>query len=1013
MDRMKVPVKSTRRSLAAIAVIVGMSLSCDSPSGPGNGPDPDTSASLQQSSVTSSQPSIIADGKSTAQITVTLKDASGTPLGQSGGSVSLLATRGTVGPITDQNNGSYIATLTSATTSGPSIVSASLAGSALSNTASINFLAGPPAAMSIANVSSNGQSAVVGAMVANPPSVRVADANGNGVPNVAVTFAIAGGGGSITGASQTTTEGGVATVGSWRLGNTPGANALTATVTVPGANALGESSAMADIVVTFTATATSGAAGSISMNGGDGQTAIAGDAVATPPSVKVVDALGNPVNGASVNFFVATGGGSITGGSAATNAAGVATVGSWTLGNTAGPNTLTAGAVGVSGTITFSATGIVGPAALIAVANPASNAQTAAAGSAVAVAPSVKVTDSRGNPVSGVAVAFAVASGGGSITGPNATTDASGIAAVGSWTLGPVAGANSLTATSGSLGGSPVTFTATGTAGSAGALTIVAGDAQTAVAGSDVTIAPSVKVTDANGNAVAGVTVTFAAASGGGSVTGASATSNATGIATVGSWKLGTTAGTNILTASSGSLPEVSFTATGTAGAAALITINAGNNQAATVGTAVPVPPSVKVTDANANVVAGATVTFAVAFGGGSVTGANATSNASGIATVGSWTVGAAAGINSLTATLAGVAGASVTFNAAASVVPPLNITITGSRERSQTVTASVTQDGTVLAPSAVTLTVVPADGGQVNADGTIKLLKVGSLTINASASGRSGSTTVTVTQPPLVVFDLVRNFSRQIWQVAIDGGDLRQLSKNGSDNQHPTRVGNKLVFAGTRSGRAFDLFAINLADSSETQLTNTNFAEREPNLSPNGSRLVFVSAENGLDRAMYANADATGAAVVNDISNNTGAVEISPAWSPTSDKVIFSSTATGGTPDLWIQNSFGTIATKLSAPANTSAAEVNPVWNAAGQIAFHTNRAGSDEIWLTNTSGSTAVKLTDGGTPTWLPDGRIVFVRFTGSSGALFWIDPVSPAVVHPIDVGGGDAQRPSAVLP
>jgi hypothetical protein len=45
------------------------------------------------------------------------------------------------------------------------------------------------------------------------------------------------------------------------------------------------------------------------------------------------------------------------------------------------------------------------------------NEQTAAPGTAVATTPSVKVTDANDNPVSGVAVTFAVTSGGGSITG--------------------------------------------------------------------------------------------------------------------------------------------------------------------------------------------------------------------------------------------------------------------------------------------------------------------------------------------------------------------------------------------------------------------------------------------------------------------------------------------------------------------------------------------------------------------------------------------------------------------
>lgn len=680
----------------------------------------------------------------------------------------------------------------------------------------------------------------------------------------------------------------------------------------------------------------------------------------------------------------------------------------------AGPAVISATLGGAALTNTVTVNFIAGPPAAIAIANAASNNQTAAAGSNVPIPPSVKITDANSNPVQGVSVAFAVATGGGSITAANATTNAEGIAQVGSWTLGTAPGPNSLTATSAGLTGSPVAFTATGTGTGTGtgSLTIASGDGQSAIAGQNVAVAPSVKVADANGAAVSGATVTFAVASGGGSVTGATATTNASGIATVGSWRLGTTAGTNTLTATSGSLPAVTFTATGTVGAAALITINAGNNQTATIGTIIATPPSVRVTDANGNVVAGAGVTFAVASGGGSITGSNATTNASGIATVGSWTLGSSAGPNTLTASLNGVSGQSVTFTATGAASNSLGISVSGKVERNETITVTVTQDGVPLAPGSVTVTLSPAENGTVNGDGTIKLLKAGSLTINAQANTRSGSLTITVGQPPLVVFDLVSNFSRQIWQVAIDGGDLVQLTTAGSDNQHPSRVGSKVVYAGARNGKPFDLFSLNLTNSVETQITNNGFSERDPNLSPNGNRIVYVSSENGLDRAIYANADGSGVGVVDDISNNIGAVEITPAWSPGSDRVILSSTA-GGNPDLWIQNALGTIAAKMPAPANTSAAEVNPVWSTDGKIAFHTTRSGSDEIWITDATGATATKLTDGASPSWLRDGKLVFVRFTGTSGSLYWLDPANPSVVHPINVGGGDAQHPSGVLP
>ena len=78
------------------------------------------------------------------------------------------------------------------------------------------------------------------------------------------------------------------------------------------------------------------------------------------------------------------------------------------------------------------------------------------------IAPSVKATDANSKPVSGAAVIFAVASGGGSITGGDQTTNESGVATVGSWTLGPTVGTNTLTATAEGLAGSPAIFTATG-----------------------------------------------------------------------------------------------------------------------------------------------------------------------------------------------------------------------------------------------------------------------------------------------------------------------------------------------------------------------------------------------------------------------------------------------------------------------------------------------------------------------------------------------------------------------
>jgi adhesin/invasin len=90
----------------------------------------------------------------------------------------------------------------------------------------------------------------------------------------------------------------------------------------------------------------------------------------------------------------------------------------------------------------------------------AGDGQSATVGTAVSVPPTVQVFGNDGLPASGVAVTFSVVEGGGTITGATTTTNQNGIASIGSWTLGPRAGTNTLQASAGNL---LFTFTATAT----------------------------------------------------------------------------------------------------------------------------------------------------------------------------------------------------------------------------------------------------------------------------------------------------------------------------------------------------------------------------------------------------------------------------------------------------------------------------------------------------------------------------------------------------------------------
>ena len=66
-------------------------------------------------------------------------------------------------------------------------------------------------------------------------------------------------------------------------------------------------------------------------------------------------------------------------------------------------------------------------------------------GSALTTNPVVVAKNSTGAPVAGVAITFAIDSGGGSVAVTLATTGADGTSSPGTWTLGSAEGANVLT----------------------------------------------------------------------------------------------------------------------------------------------------------------------------------------------------------------------------------------------------------------------------------------------------------------------------------------------------------------------------------------------------------------------------------------------------------------------------------------------------------------------------------------------------------------------------------------
>lgn len=285
------------------------------------------------------------------------------------------------------------------------------------------------------------------------------------------------------------------------------------------------------------------------------------------PSVRVTDKKGKSIKGLLVRWRVTSGGGRVSSDTVRTDVGGVASSGGWVLGSKAGTQTLEASVDGLPPTV-FTATASPGPLTTMVIASPEN--QVAPVATRLPTAPAVRAEDSYGNPIAGVRVAFSVLQGNGTIVGATQTTGATGVATVQEWTLGTTAGVQRLRATgTDDANGTTasVDITASARPGPATQLVKIAGDNQGGSFGSPAPIPPGVRVADAYGNGVGNIPVVFTPGPNSGTVSSGMVSSDpANGSAFVGAWTLGPTATTQMLLATSPSLPGLQTTFTANVG---------------------------------------------------------------------------------------------------------------------------------------------------------------------------------------------------------------------------------------------------------------------------------------------------------------------------------------------------------------------------------------------------------------------------------------------------------------
>jgi adhesin/invasin len=223
---------------------------------------------------------LVADGTTTATVTVRTVDAQGNPVTTGGAPVTVTTDLGSVGPVTDLGDGTYTATLISATTVGTATVGFTLDGAAGAQTAQASFVAGlGDPARSV--VEADPTTITADGVSTSTLTVRLIDANGNPLTSSGGTVVLI----TDTGSVSATTDQGDGTYTATLLAPTTTGTA-TISFTVDGVPA----------EATATVALVAGAADPTltTIEASPGQ--VVADGVSTSVvTVRLRDALGNPI----------------------------------------------------------------------------------------------------------------------------------------------------------------------------------------------------------------------------------------------------------------------------------------------------------------------------------------------------------------------------------------------------------------------------------------------------------------------------------------------------------------------------------------------------------------------------------------------------------------------------------------------------------------------------------------------------------------------------------------------
>jgi Tol biopolymer transport system component/DNA-binding winged helix-turn-helix (wHTH) protein len=184
--------------------------------------------------------------------------------------------------------------------------------------------------------------------------------------------------------------------------------------------------------------------------------------------------------------------------------------------------------------------------------------------------------------------------------------------------------------------------------------------------------------------------------------------------------------------------------------------------------------------------------------------------------------------------------------------------------------------------------------------------------------------------------------------------------------------AGNRLVYA--REQRDTNIWRLPLASSGNggppTLMIASTFDEHNPDFSPDGTKVTFISTRSGTEEVWVANVDGSGAAQMTSVGGpNTS----NARWSPDGRTILFNSRQSGSS-NLYLLEVSTRAVQQLTHDATD---EYEPRWSRdGGTIYFVSTSSGRAEVWKMPSRGGPAVQVTrqGGGAAFESPDGRWLY---------------------------------------